>query len=337
MSPPLPWQAGQWGRVVAWRASERFPHALLLRGPSGLGKARFADRVANSLVCESPGGRAEPCGDCRGCRLYRAGSHPDVRRVEPEEGEQVVRVDQVRELIAWSTLSARQGTYAVALLSPADRMNRAAANSLLKTLEEPSRDTVFLLISHLPHLLPATVRSRCQSVDFCPVETAEAQGWLRAQIEGKVPVERLLRIASGAPIRARELARSGALESRAELLGHVRGLVGGERSPVTAAAGWHSVGLGEIAYWTYSLASDLVRIKMGGNEERLVHGDLADELRDLSARVEIRLLFSLLDQSLEAIRVLEARLNLNPQFLLEEMAMTWAGVPEPARGPQASA
>ena len=131
---PLPWHDPQWQRIERSIQSARVPHALLLRGGSGNGKAMFAARLAAVLLCRSS---APPCGTCESCRLFVAGSHPDWSEVTLETDRREIVVDQIRGLIHTVGLTARFGRYKVVVVDPAELMNRHAANTLLKTLEEP--------------------------------------------------------------------------------------------------------------------------------------------------------------------------------------------------------
>ena len=148
-----PWHAEQWLRLSRARASNRLPHAILIAGPEGLGKAAFARRLSASLACNQIDDHGDACGCCASCRQTAAGSHPDQKSVVPEEPGKMIRIDTIRELTAKSVLSAQEGGYRVYLIEPAEAMNRAAANALLKTLEEPSPRTVLILVTSHPDRL----------------------------------------------------------------------------------------------------------------------------------------------------------------------------------------
>jgi DNA polymerase-3 subunit delta' len=202
--------------------ASRLPHALLVHGPAGIGKARLAEHIAQGLLCERAAGPVAPCGQCDGCRWFLGGNHPDVRRVLPEAlagppGEEEtpaparkgrpsneIKVDQVRELGDFLNLGSHRAGRRVALIFPAEAMNAHAANALLKSLEEPPGRAMFLLVSHRPAWLPPTVRSRCVEVPVAPPERALAGSWLAAQ--GIDDAQRWLDLAGGAPLRALELA-----------------------------------------------------------------------------------------------------------------------------------
>ncbi len=153
---PVPqWQEARWKRVQDLRGIGRLPHALLISGPGGTGEGLFADALMQALLCTSAT-TAAPCGECNACREYTAGTHPDAVRIEPEEAGKAIGVDRIRELTGRLNLTSG-GRSKVARIEPAESMTLAAANSLLKTLEEPPGDSVLLLVSERPARLPATV------------------------------------------------------------------------------------------------------------------------------------------------------------------------------------
>ena len=209
MNEPLPWQRALAADLLARRA--RWPHAMLIAGPAGLGKRALALSLAHALLCESPAAGGGACGACPGCRYAAAGQHPDLRVVEPIEIEDDVvkaidwiQVDRIREMTRWAELTSHRGGAKVALIVPAERMNLPAANALLKTLEEPPGSTHFLLVSHLPGRLPATILSRCERVAAPRPDAEAALRWLAAR--GVPDAARALALAGGAPLRAVALA-----------------------------------------------------------------------------------------------------------------------------------
>ena len=245
-----PWLLEPASRLRALK--EKHPHALLIHGPQGVGKLALAEYLTQTLLCES--GEDAPCGHCAGCRWLKAGSHPDYRRVEPEalakpgaaeEGETdaaraadrtgkpstEIKIDQVRGLDSFLTLKSHRGKFRVALVHPAEDMNANAANALLKSLEEPPGAALFVLVSHRPSWLLATIRSRCVPFAVETPDSESAARWLASQ--GVQTPEAWLAFASGAPLRALELSSQPegahklrlwkALEARdLELLGSVQ-------------------------------------------------------------------------------------------------------------------
>jgi DNA polymerase III subunit delta' len=143
-----PWQAAERKRLVQQREADKMPHALLLSGARHLGKRDFALCMAGYLLCGTPVA-GDPCGTCANCHLVAAGTHPDLRLIEPE-GSKLIKIEQIRELTDWVNQTAQRGGFKVALIHPAEQMNLNAANALLKSLEEPSAGTVIILVSETP-------------------------------------------------------------------------------------------------------------------------------------------------------------------------------------------
>jgi DNA polymerase-3 subunit delta' len=230
-----PWNAPAWEQLLARR--ENLPQALLIHGPRGIGKLDLARRFAQLILCETAGSR-EPCGRCDGCRWFLAGQHPDFRQVEPEsmaapvelpedapapskvtKPSQEIKVDQVRELVDFLNIGSHRGKRRMVLFHPAETMNANAANSLLKSLEDPAAGACFLLVSNNSrHLIP-TIRSRCISLSLGIPDSAQAQAWLQQEV---VPdASDWLAFAGGAPLLARDYAQS----ERGERISQVIGLL----------------------------------------------------------------------------------------------------------------
>jgi len=229
-APPgfLPWQhdiAGQWlGR------RERFSHAWLIHGLAGIGKRRFVLAAAASLLCESPQDGIA-CRRCRACAWVASGNHPDLRRIRPDavaaqEGEDAadeaaeaaggptrkapsrdIRVEQLRALHDWFNTATHRGGWRVAVLYPAEALNVISANALLKVLEEPPANTVFLLTADAPDRLLPTLVSRCRRLPLPVPPPEQCLPWLREQ--GLADPNPWLAVAGGAPLLALERAQSG--------------------------------------------------------------------------------------------------------------------------------
>ncbi len=233
-----PWLHGAWQALLERHATGRLPHALLLQGQAGIGKHRLASRLARRLLCTAVDVAEEPCGECRGCRLVLSGAHPDWRRAEPdpEKRRPNIPVDAIRALIGFVSLSSQYGGCRVAVIGLGDAMNAAAANSLLKTLEEPPGECFLILVTARPARLPATLRSRCQRVDLRPPAEADALAWLRERVEAP---EALLALAGGAPYAALALAGEQKAAGRLQqMTGTLDGLRSGTLSAEEAGAKW---------------------------------------------------------------------------------------------------
>ncbi|AKH19629.1 DNA polymerase III subunit delta' [Sedimenticola thiotaurini] len=319
----LPWQATHWQRLMAAKQSARLPHALLLTGGLGLGKSWFAHRLAAALLCTEPQEEGRPCGNCQGCRLLRAGSHPDFTWIQPEEPGKAIKIDAIREFTQKEGLTSRSGGYKIIIIEPADALNTAAANSLLKTLEEPVERTVMVLVTANAGRLPATIRSRCQRYHFTPPDPATAQNWLAEQIHGNGDLPLLLSLASGAPLLALNYAREGILEERARVLDDLIGILKGS-DPIGVALRWSKLDQLSLINWFSGWVIDLIRLKIAPESAHIMNVDQRDRLHALARKVNSRKLYALLDQLLEANRTLGSQLN--TQMQLESLLLNWAGI-----------
>jgi DNA polymerase-3 subunit delta' len=274
--------------------------------------------------------------------LYLAGNNPDFFQILPEEsGDKPIKVDQVRELNRVMTLKSHGGGYKIAIISPAEQMNVAAANSLLKTLEEPPPQTLLILISHTPGLLLPTIRSRCQNLHFETPPSDVALTWLSAQLSpvahsvlppatlmrpcmSPANVSELLDVAHGAPLTALALAASDALKHRLALLADLERLLQRQADPVAAAAAWSQQPVAEILSHLLSWAGDMIRLRHAAEPPYLANPDLAPRLNRLAAQFDLKSLYRLLDQMQGAL-LLSSR-PLNPQLLLEDVLISWLNI-----------
>ena len=242
MTALSPWLQPVWDGLVARIAAKRFPHALLLAGPAGLGKRELAQALVLRLLCQSPRDDGHACGRCRACNFVQAGTHPDRVHVTFElrddgKPRSELTIDQIRALGQRFASKPSFGGYQVVTIDPADAMNVAAANALLKTLEEPSADTVLILVADEPARLPATIRSRCQRIDLRPPDAATARAWLIAQGIDATLADEVLLLADGNPGAALGLIRNDAGRVIDALIADMRAAAKGQ-SLTAIAARW---------------------------------------------------------------------------------------------------
>jgi DNA polymerase III subunit delta' len=239
MSYP-PWHAEHWARLQARRQRQALPHALVMSGPRGLGKRDFLRRFVRGLLCQHPQD-GDACGTCRSCLLFDAGTHPDyvslsygLRKDGVQRSEIVV--DQIRELSARLATASQFGGWQIASIDPADAMNTAAANALLKTLEEPATQTMLILVADEPWRMPATIRSRCQRIEFTLPDEAQSLRWLQ-QI-GVRDAPAALAAASGNPGLARIWSEEGSLAQRQEVRKDLAALAAGRGDAMEMGRRW---------------------------------------------------------------------------------------------------
>lgn len=311
------WQKAVWNQLLARR--EKLPHALLLRGRQGIGKLAFGEALAQALLCEAPGG--QPCGTCPSCTWFAQGSHPDLRRVEPEAAAEKagdeeaterkapkrparqITVEQIRALGDFVNVTSHRGGFKVVLLHPAESLNISAANALLKTLEEPPPRTLLLLVTHRPRRVLPTIVSRCQQLVMPAPEPAQAERWLREQGVREPGVA--LAEAGHAPLAALAVAEPARQELRAWLMESLAAPA--ELDAVGAAERIQAAEPAVLVGWLQRWCYDLMRLQSGTSPR--FNPDFAGPLKTLSARADTRALLELSGMLSEAQRVSSHPLN----------------------------
>lgn len=319
---PYPWNQTVTNSLQQRELSGKLPHALLLTGIEGLGKEQFAHEFATWLLCTDKQQRA--CGQCRNCQLIAAGSHPDLKTISlPEDKSQIV-VDQIRQLDGYIALTPQIAQRKVAIINTAEKMNNAASNSLLKTLEEPAGDAVIILItSHFSQLI-ATIRSRCQRVEFPAPETAMAIPWLEKQIEQPEQAELLLNLANGAPLKAAAFAKEGMLNERGELFELLKKLANRKADPVQQAEKWAKKEPRALLFMLASWVSDMLRLKLASESTTINNADQHNSLLNMANHLDSMALYKYHDQVIGLQQQLDRSANV--QMLMERLFITWVAM-----------
>ncbi len=323
----LPWQSEQWQRLQQLHLEDKLPHAIMLAGPSGVGKQRFARAFAQYLICErSEQGLA--CGECRQCGFMLAGSHPDLQWLMPDEPGKQIKIDQVRSLVENLGQTAQQGGYKVSVLAPAEAMNSNAANALLKCLEEPTANTLLILIcDSLGQILP-TIRSRCQLVRFPVPPRPEVQQWLQNLLPEGMVAETLLLESGGRPLTALTLLENDGVERYRQLGLDYQALLSGRTSALVIADKWLEYDLREVLGWLVDKLTALIRMLMSTHDDSSSgHLQAAEwkeypELIRCARGASVRNLFELLDKVTSLKNSLDRGTNPNRQLALEDILLT---------------
>lgn len=311
----MPWQKSQWAFLTE---HERLPHALILSGQKGLGKLHIALAFANYLQCTKQVD-ARACGECSSCHLSSVGNHPDIQLVEGEGASDTIKIDRVREIVDWAAKSSQLGHYKIIILKRAERMNTASANALLKTLEEPLGKTLFLLVTDYPSLLPATIRSRCQSVNFPATFSRESVNWLDAMLAGKQDAKQLLHLSGGAPLVSLAMAKDDLMAARQRLFEGLHALITRKISPLMLAADLNKQPLVNTLDFLAAFSIDIVQMQSCGADAHTLNQDGLQSLQSIAQTIPLTRLYAFYDKVLTSKRDLMAGLNLNPQLLLEDL------------------
>lgn len=324
---PFPWQTTQWRRLRLQHEANQLAHAYLLAGPAGLGKALFASQFARLVLCLTPK-QKQACGECRNCLLSAQGEHPDILSVAPEEGSRDIKIDQIRSLADYVVRTSHAGGAKVAIINHAHQMNTNASNALLKTLEEPTPGTYLFLISESPGSLSATIRSRCQRLQFHAPSFDEASDWLQQSLDADADSVRLLAATNNRPLLAYELAGDGNLNAREDFISKLCELLLGQQSPQTVVS--QALKFGESPAIECLLETSTILIKRLLNEDSQHQLDpaIAELLQSLQASKRnrkhiVQRLVEFYESAVVAAKQLSSSANPNQQLILESLLWQW--------------
>jgi DNA polymerase-3 subunit delta' len=313
---------GQEGPIAVLRnaiGNKRVPHAFLFYGAEGIGKRTTALVFAKALNCKEGG--TDACDACASCRKIDSGNHPDVLIIKPDG--QFIKVADIKELQERLRFLPLEGAKRIVIIDDAERMNITSANSLLKTLEEPSPTNVFVLVSSRPHLLPMTILSRCHRLRFNPVQRDVIAAFLEK--ERSLEPDKAIIVASsagGSIGRALSLHKGDYLALRDSILGRVSK---GALDPLSclALAGGLAGDKEEILEALDILKTwyrDLLVFKETGRAEALINQDQKGGIERLAGSLGGEAIF----QGVGAIQATAAAIerNVNKQLTLETMVFT---------------
>ncbi len=245
-------------------------HAYLFQGPNGIGKKSVALALAQTLFCRT--GRARNpvsgCGHCPPCQRLAAGNHPDLVLLTKVKDKTRIGVDQVRELSAFLALTPLEGAWKVAVVDDAAWMTEAAANALLKTLEEPPSGSLLILVSNRPGALTATIRSRCLKIRFNSLDR-EHQLQLLAVLSKaeRAVLERAVELAGGDLNRALNLCEEESAALQRQFFDDLRDLSGQSLATLCDKA----------EYWSHRDRFSIVTTLLRGWFQRTIHDSVGDD------------------------------------------------------------
>jgi DNA polymerase-3 subunit delta' len=324
-----PWQTQLWERLA--HDSQRLPHALLLHGRAGIGKYDFARSFSQALLClnKMPNGGA--CKTCASCHWFNDESHPDFRLLSPEQEAESddavpskktkkktqISVAQIRDLSDFLSLSSHQSSgLRIVLIHPAETLNIASANALLKMLEEPAQGVIFILVAHqLQRLLP-TIISRCQKINMPVPNESQALSWLEEQ--GVKNAKQQLAYLEGSPIKV--CSEQIQFDQLSDIWKHLA--LGPKLEPYVLAplliANSAEAGVITIQKWIY----DMVAVKLG--QQARYHLQHIGALQALADRVNLSRLFDM-HKKMNELRKLASH-PLNHELQMESLLLDYTKI-----------
>ena len=258
-----PWLKRHWAFFLQRLEQDRLAHAVMIEGPAGCGKMILARAMVARLLCRED--QPQACGICRSCKLIAGGAHPDYFELQPEEDSEVIKVDQVRALIGKLDLTTSISERKVAYIHPAENMNAASANALLKSLEEPTGNTVLILVSNNPGRLPVTIRSRCQTIPVSQPDIQLVREWLvNTTAKAEDEIIAAVQAAGGSPLRAACYLDSPELEAYAQVRQGLATLLGRPGSVSLVSSQLNVLNPADLWRWLSMCTGDVIKSIMAG-------------------------------------------------------------------------
>jgi DNA polymerase-3 subunit delta' len=288
-----PWLRPALEQLEAARASKRLGHGWLLAGPAGIGKINLALVFANRLLARASLAPPVDLKVAEAVNAIRArhaptDHHPDLHWLFPEEDKRTISVEQIRDAAESLNLRSHGGGAKVVLIEPADGMTVAAANALLKTLEEPSGDTYLMLLSHQPERLPATVRSRCQRLNLARPSAEEFARWVGSAPESFGAAWLLT---GGSPLQTAALLEDGKANESNSLRNELT-LISSDKIDVQSVAGEWSKADPELALtWLTRELHRQIRLRLAPAVSTSVTDHDAGILHNAWSKLTVRRLF----------------------------------------------
>lgn len=321
----VPWQLRHWRGIVGRFLRGQLAHAYLVSGEQGIGKLQFLRQLARYLLCTDPQDNL-PCHVCVNCKLGVFGYHPDIMLIQPEDGGRDIKISQIRDLKEFMAQTGHSGKAKIVLINHAHQLNLSAANSLLKTLEEPSPNTYLFLATSKVDSLSATLRSRCHRLVLNTPSLAETAEWLSGQgiaqdqaatlavASGSRPFHALSLAAAASTVDANDFFRSLAALSQERI--HVQSAV------AIAMKTGDQVSVEYLMRASSIIIKSLLTLEM---PQDAVMKELLQSFLDFQNKVCLLKKLLRFNQAAEAaMRQLQSVSNPNSQLLLESLMWQWS-------------
>ncbi|TSH77135.1 DNA polymerase III subunit delta' [Acinetobacter sp. RF15A] len=311
-----PWQQQVWETLTG-----RFPklgHGLLFYGKKGCGKEAFSQQFLAWILClnRQPAGA---CGECGSCQWLKADTHPNYVHISTDEDNKKqnakIRIEKIRDLLPF--VQQTVDGWRVIVIEPAEALNIASSNALLKTLEEPGENIVIILLADHYLKLPATIRSRLQHFALDRISAEQFSAYVQQQLPdaGSSQQQLLMSLSNQMPLQAVEVAQSSWLPLRQEFLADWSKLVTQKNMPMAIATKWNkSLSFGEFGQMFEYLLSDLICVKLNQAVKNI---DLNFDV--LAEQYSLETLFKIYEDFQQAKRYLEQ--NVQSNLVLDELCI----------------
>ncbi len=304
-----PWQQQVWDTLTG-----RFPklgHGLLFYGKKGCGKEAFAQQFLAWVLCQNRHPANQPCGECSSCQWLKSGTHPNYVHISTDDDNKKqnakIKIEKIRDLLPF--VQQTVDGWRVVVIEPAEALNTASANALLKTLEEPGDRIVIILLAAHYLKLPATIRSRLQHFALDRISAAQAEAYLHENLpdSGLQAHQLLMNLSNHMPLQAVELAKSEWLNLRQDFVNDWQKLVKQKNMPMAIATKWNkALSFSDFSQMFEYLLSDLICVKLN---QAIKNIDL--NFSDLPDQYDLESLFGIYAELQQSKKFIEQNVQTN--------------------------
>tara|TARA_Y100000996_G_scaffold238908_1_gene187803 strand:- start:2662 stop:3636 length:975 start_codon:yes stop_codon:yes gene_type:complete len=298
---------------------EKLHHAYLFFGREGLGKELLLSTLSQGILCEDT--TLFPCGKCHNCKLVLSQNHPDLHILEIEEGKKNISISQILDLREKIYESSFLGKNKIILIPNIEFMSRDASDSILKILEEPPKDTFFVMSSHFIHLIPSTIRSRSIEIEVTNPSFEECLEWLSESYSENL--ELAIELSNNRPFIAKDLLDLNLVELRSKFIKDISGIIKSGKDIVNISENWskelETLTL-KIEWMSYILID---AIKHNATNEAEVVSDSENITRYLGEKSDIFNLHELLNKTNQTWNLFSNDSNLRKDYQLQSLFVEW--------------
>lgn len=318
-----PWLAPYHQQLVQQHQQQRAHHARLIHALPGMGAEALVWGMARWLMCLRPQ-QTKACGECHGCKLMIANHHPDWYPLRAEKGKHQLGIDMIREACEKLYYRAQQGGAKIVWIESAEQLTEAAANALLKTLEEPPENCWFFITTTHPESLPATLRSRCMTIQLLPPAETQSLAWLLRQSRQNITemmALSALRLTGGAPGAALALLTSDTWQQRQHLCQVLQQSL--PHNPLALLSEINiSASITERLHWLITIMLDVVKVQQGA-EKWLINSDQQALVISLAKVLDSSSLQKIIEQLNRCRYQLLSTPQLNHELMLCQTLLEW--------------
>lgn len=302
-----PWQEEPFAHLSQQLVQDQLPHSILVLGEEGVGRDDFCQFIAEWMLCNAPDKSQGPCGQCKSCQLFEAGSHPDYHLLQIEEGKTQIAISQVRELIQHMQESAHQAGWKLANITNIHALNASSFNALLKTLEEPQDNTLLLLQAEQLQGVPATIKSRAQILKVGVTDISMTREWLKQRHDFlDEEMETTLQLFPTAPYKVETFVKNGEAFKSGEFIFDYADVITAKQLPMDIAERWQEE-LENCVFWCQLMFHDVLLLQQAGKEGDIQLQKQHKALEVIASTVNAKGVMLLLNKIIEIQRLIKLK------------------------------